>query len=472
VKEDQHRRELEMKEKEIEIIKLNNAAKSEKPSESDIKTTRPKLPKFDDENDDMDAYLQRFELFAQIQKWKKEEWAVSLSPLLTGKGLQVFTCMSAGEVNDYDKLKKALLKRYQLTEEGFNRKFREAQPENDESVFQFISRVKRYFQRWVEMAGIDRTYDKLQDLMIQEQYLNTCNREMKIFLRERTPKNLDELITLAERYTEAHSTETRSTGEVTESTADSLEINKAAAAVREEVSYKDPRGERRCFICNRNNHIARNCYYNEANRKHRASDSTSDVDQEPRETAGSSISMKSHNEMPTTSGTMPVCEGIINNVTGKVLRDTGCSTVAVSARLVDKNQMTGEEARCVLIDGTERKFPLAKINIDTPYYTGDVTAMCMQQPIYELILGNIPSVRSEPDPTWKASSGNAVHAEQNRNTVASVHIAATCIEQARGGNRKQETMVDNRNLTGSRSMKRRGSKKTKKKEYDRRTTEF
>ena len=68
----------------------------------------------------MDAFLERFERFAQSQKWPKESWAVCLSPLLTGKGLQVYTYMLTRESNEYDQLKTALLKCYELNEEGYS----------------------------------------------------------------------------------------------------------------------------------------------------------------------------------------------------------------------------------------------------------------------------------------------------------------------------------------------------------------
>ncbi len=57
----------------------------------------------------------------------------------------------------------------------------------------------------------------------------------------------------------------------------------------------------------------------------------------------------------------------------------------------------------VLIDGTVRRFPIAAIHVDTPYYTGDVEAMCMEWSIYDLIIGNIQDARSpqDPDPEWK-----------------------------------------------------------------------
>ena len=74
----------------------------------------------------------------------------SLSALLTGKGLEVYTSMPPEQAGDYPALKKAVLKRYQLTEEGFRLKFRDSKPEQGETVFQFMARVVRYFGRWAE----------------------------------------------------------------------------------------------------------------------------------------------------------------------------------------------------------------------------------------------------------------------------------------------------------------------------------
>ena len=46
---------------------------------------------------------------------------------------------------NYDKLKVALLKRYELTEEGFKRKYKKCRPENGETFQQFTTRMKSYF---------------------------------------------------------------------------------------------------------------------------------------------------------------------------------------------------------------------------------------------------------------------------------------------------------------------------------------
>ena len=91
----------------------------------------------------MDAYLERFERFAKAQGWDEGEWPVYLSALLTGKGLEAYSRMSSDDAHDYDKLKEAILYAYELTNEGFRRKFRESKPEATETPSQFVGRLRK-----------------------------------------------------------------------------------------------------------------------------------------------------------------------------------------------------------------------------------------------------------------------------------------------------------------------------------------
>jgi hypothetical protein len=332
-KENAHRRMLEMKEKEIEMMKIAKEGKEKTSGEIEVRTNRPKLPKFDEDKDDMDSYLERFEIYATVQNWKPEEWSISLSALLTGKGLQVFTSMPTKDIKNYHKLKNALLKRYQLTEEGFRRKFRDAHPEDNESAYQFIARIRRYFQRWVELTEIEKSYDSLQELLIKEQYINTCSAEMKIYLRERAIKDIDELVglSLAERYTEARYSEKSS-----ESQYKKPNVHQAAGAKQEE-EYRGKCGEKRCFICKKTNHVAKECYFNETNKKPWHNRNGNAGQQRNNETAGVSITQSSNaSTEPNKTHTMPlhVCDGMVNGVHASVLRDTGCSTAAIREDLV------------------------------------------------------------------------------------------------------------------------------------------
>ena len=53
------------------------------------------------------------------------------------------------------------------------------------------------------MSGIEKTFENLQDLILQDQLLFTVNRDLELFLREREPKSLEQTSRLADQYKES-----------------------------------------------------------------------------------------------------------------------------------------------------------------------------------------------------------------------------------------------------------------------------
>ena len=95
---------------------------------------------------------------------------------------------------DYDKMKIALMKRYDLTEDGYRRKFRASMPdETDESPDQFIVRLSTYLIRRLELSKTEKTFEGLKDLIVKEQFINSCPKELAIHLREQAPETLEEI---------------------------------------------------------------------------------------------------------------------------------------------------------------------------------------------------------------------------------------------------------------------------------------
>ena len=101
--------------------------------------------------------MKRFERFTVSQSWPENQWAVRLSPLLTGKGLQVYSSIPETGADDFKGLKEAFLKRYQLTEDGFRHRLRTSKPESGETVFQFVATLSGYFKRWVDLTETEQT---------------------------------------------------------------------------------------------------------------------------------------------------------------------------------------------------------------------------------------------------------------------------------------------------------------------------
>lgn len=259
-------------ERTLEILRLQQQMASTNGNSNgngnghDHLANRPRLPKFDDKSDQMDAYLERFERFAGAQNWNRETWSASLSPLLSGRGLEVYVSLSADVANNYAVLKRALLKRYQLTEDGFRQKFRTASPEVDETVVQYIARLKRYLERWIEMADVERSFDKLLDLLLREQFTSMCNKSLSIFLKERVPSDIGAVEKLAEQFLEAHATSTFGQTNKRQDRNDGNGKERSNNGFRAGGDYNRSKNDKqrknsqvKCFRCNQEGHFARYC---------------------------------------------------------------------------------------------------------------------------------------------------------------------------------------------------------------------
>ena len=194
--------------KELEIEKVKNAdAKQKSPGFKEHYPRR--LPPFSEKSDDIDAYLNRFSIHCISLGLPKDRWASQLIDLLTGKALKVLLSLSQEDSQNYDKLKNALLNAYQCNTEGFRNKFRSCKPEKDENFSTYLGRLKLNFQRWLDLAQIDsKDPDQIIDFMIMDQVYAGCHADLVSHLKERKPKDCDELCDVAERYATAHPNKT------------------------------------------------------------------------------------------------------------------------------------------------------------------------------------------------------------------------------------------------------------------------
>ena len=83
-------------------------------------------------------------------------------------------------------------------------KFRSAQPQPDECSGQFVIRLRNYLQKWVDMAGGGTGWENVCNLLIKEQFLKSCPKDLQIHLKELDPKSLDALTSNADQYLSAH----------------------------------------------------------------------------------------------------------------------------------------------------------------------------------------------------------------------------------------------------------------------------
>ncbi|GFR65028.1 reverse transcriptase [Elysia marginata] len=158
---------------------------------NDTSAKHPKLPHLQDEKDDLDIWLTIFERFAESNSWSRDKWSSSLCALLTGRALDCYGRLSSEQAQDYDKVKQALMKRYDLTKDGYRRKFRSCKPAEGESPDMFIVRIVTYLDSWIELSRTEKSYEKLKDLIVREQFMDACPEDLATSLREKDLPRLE-----------------------------------------------------------------------------------------------------------------------------------------------------------------------------------------------------------------------------------------------------------------------------------------
>ncbi|XP_064469691.1 uncharacterized protein LOC135384419 [Ornithodoros turicata] len=359
------------------------------------------LAPFDEKKDELDAYILRFERIAAGQKWPEDQWAVALSMCLTDR-------------------------------------LRNSKPADGETASQYYSRLGNYFDRWIELASIKKEYGDLRDLMLSEQFLKDCRQDLALYLKERKSKTTAELLELADHFQQAQR-QTRLGRQVT-SDPKRPETQGRANADNPTGSKGNSRPFVKCFLCNKIGHRAADCRSNFSRNQrstscwkcgkngHRANDCSNQP------TAGSQsscfvteeqavpgnapyVELKDGTQVPVVNALssratmfqgngLPVVPGEVEGQHVKVLRDTGSNTVVVRKSLMREGSFTGKRSAVYLVDRTIRYLPEARVTVSTPYYEGEVMAKCMDDPVYDLVLGNIAGVRdvADPNPDWRTES--------------------------------------------------------------------
>ena len=176
-----------------------------------------------------------------------------MSALLKGRALDVYDRLSVDDAADYEKLKEALLKNFDMTERGLRKKFRYERPEKSETFIQFSSRLRSYLNKWLKMAKIEESYEAVCDFFARDQILDSCSRELYVHLKPKSFKNLEEMAKEANLFAEARG------GVYT--CVDKAQRDNKGGSQHKSDSKPSGKPEIKCSICGKG-HLTIKCYKN------------------------------------------------------------------------------------------------------------------------------------------------------------------------------------------------------------------
>ena len=145
------------------------------------------------EADDVEAYLTTFERMMAAFEVQKERWVFKLAPQLTGKAQQAYAAMPAEDACDYNLLKAAILRRYNINEETYRLCFRAATRKPEEMA----TRIMDLLQKWMRECT---SMEEVLKVVAVEQMLNSLPVEARVWVCERKPKTVAEVGKLTDDF--------------------------------------------------------------------------------------------------------------------------------------------------------------------------------------------------------------------------------------------------------------------------------
>ncbi|CAG5120262.1 unnamed protein product, partial [Candidula unifasciata] len=373
--------ELRLRELDLQSQSTSSTAVNAQPSVSEAHSFgHPHLlgpmsfpfPQFNEREDRMDVFLEKFENVARSYLLDKEKWCLKLSLSLRGPSYECYSRLPPGQETNFEFLKNSLLKRYELTASAYRNKFRNAKREPGETISQFFSRIKSYLLKWQSLASFTQTYEDLEEMILAEQLKESMSKPLQTFLTENGAERIADILKLAERFDLAHPEQVGARAK--------MHLSKSPPKFTEKPTERNTHREPefrngRSNTPNTNNINHR--YHPQENRRGEGRG------QQSSEWRGrlycKYCRLNTHNTADCRKKPPQLCAACLTNDKQENTRMN--SHDGERPPVVDTILLNGKEESETL------RLPLAKVNIDCKYVKGTIVAGCLPNPIFPVLLG-------------------------------------------------------------------------------------
>ena len=114
---------------------------------------------------ELEKYLQLFEKVAVNLEWPKKVWPVLLQSVPKGQVQETYSSLCEEESFDYEKVKMAILKAYELVPVAYRQKFHTFRKRENQTFVEFAHEKKTYFDRWCNTKQVRHEFDRLRQVI-------------------------------------------------------------------------------------------------------------------------------------------------------------------------------------------------------------------------------------------------------------------------------------------------------------------
>ena len=136
------KKEAATREHELKMASLGKQSPSDKASVFDPARNIRLVPPFQEK--EVDKYFAHFEKVADSLNWPKESWVLLLQSVLVGKAQEIYGSLSVEQSSNYEHVKEAILKAYELVPEAYRQKFRNYLKYDSKTHVEFAREKRTY----------------------------------------------------------------------------------------------------------------------------------------------------------------------------------------------------------------------------------------------------------------------------------------------------------------------------------------
>lgn len=205
-KNERARRQVEQQKLEIEALRLELVKQGKSVSaDQNIANSLRLCPHFNER--DVDTFFIMFERVAESQTWDDSFRALMLQCTLTGRAQRAFTALSVEDSRNYETIKAAVLRAFELIPEAYRQRFRSMRKRSDQTNVEFARELRLQYQKWCVASNV-KTFDNMMDLIVLEQFKNTLPERVATYVAEKEAKNEAEAAVLVDQYELTHKAHT------------------------------------------------------------------------------------------------------------------------------------------------------------------------------------------------------------------------------------------------------------------------
>lgn len=202
---------------------------------------------------EVEAYFGIFERIAAALNWPVNMWAILLQCKLFGKAREACSALSVEDGLDYDKVKTAILRAYELVPEAYRQRFRSLRKLPSQSYIDFAREKGILFDPWCSSCKAN-DWALVCELMLLEEFKNCLPERTATYLNEQKVTTLQQASTLAGEFALTHKTVfVRRNPTVVPPKSDRQVRNSNSLG-----STRDSR-DRQCFYSRKTGHLIADC---------------------------------------------------------------------------------------------------------------------------------------------------------------------------------------------------------------------